>query len=66
MAHICECDHLSLIWYKIIEGVGSLPHFKVSLQWEWSVLQRHHLERRFMVIVKGSNNQHSLHLIFVA
>lgn len=38
MAHICECDHLSLIGYKIIEGTGSLPHFKMNLQWKCSVL----------------------------
>lgn len=37
MAHVYKCDHLSLIVYKIIEGMGSLPHFKVNLEWKWSV-----------------------------
>ena len=32
IATIHECDHPSLIGYKIIEGIDSLPHLKVNLQ----------------------------------
>lgn len=31
VAHICECDNLSLIGCKIIEGIGTLPHFRMNL-----------------------------------
>lgn len=47
-----QCDHLSLIGYKIVQGTGSLPHFKVNLLYKWSVLPETPFENKFMVIVK--------------
>lgn len=38
VAHIRECDNPNLIGCKIMEGIGTLPHFRVNLPWEWSVL----------------------------